>query len=457
MLLTKKNIFFLGIGGIGMSALAQFFLYHNHNIAGYDAVLSENTEKLEKLGITVIYKEDLSSIPDKFKDSNSTLVVYTPAINENSELLSYFRKNNFETIKRADLLALVSKLSKTIAIAGTHGKTTTTALTSHIFNLANKLNFAFVGGIMNNYESNLIINNYKPDNYIVLEADEYDRAFLKLNPNSAIITSIDPDHLDIYTNENNYRNAFKEFSAKIQDKLIISDLLSENFFQSKKIFKYGLSEEANFSASNIRIENAQQKFEINYPQGKCEATIILPGKINIYNSLAAFAMAYLTGIDIKIILQGLKTFKGTKRRFEKIYEGKRILITDYAHHPEEIKGFYYALRDFYPQKHITAIFQPHLYSRTKDFAEQFSQALDLFDQIILLPIYAARENPMEGVDSSILTKKLTKKHYLCDPKNLLDTLKKLKIEIITTIGAGDIYKLNDQITEFLKKVEENET
>ncbi len=436
-----------------MSALAKFFVHNKFNVAGYDATNTKLTKKLEDIGINIHYSEDLNLIPKEFKDDKkNTIIVYTPAIPKAHKELVFFQENRFTIKKRAEILGDLSKNKKTIAIAGTHGKTTITSLTSHIFNIAGKLNAAFIGGVLKNYKSNFIFDDSNISGWLIAEADEFDRSFLQFNPFLSIISAVDADHLDIYGTKDKVIQAFEQFVEQTENIIILNEKVNINTESKRYVFKYGLDDNSAFRAINIRTENERQIFDIIYPDGKCEDVIIsMPGKVNIENSLAAFASAFFLGIDPKIIKCGLETFKGVERRFDLILKNENtIFINDYAHHPHEIERLAEAIHDFYPNKKITAVFQPHLFSRTKDFAAEFAKSLSKFDDIILTDIYPARELPINGVSSKLIFDKiLNKNKILCSYDNILTTIEQKKPELLITIGAGDIDNLVDDIKNAL--------
>lgn len=451
MNLAFKNIYFIGIGGIGMSALARFFVHNNFKVAGYDLVQTKLTLELENIGIKIHYNDDVNLIPENYKtDKESTIIVYTPAIQPTNKEYNFFIKKGFEIKKRAEILGDLSRNKKTIAIAGTHGKTTITSLTSHIFNIGGKLNAAFIGGIIKNYKSNFIIDDENISGWLIAEADEFDRSFLQFNPYLSIISAIDADHLDIYGTKNKVIEAFQQFVDQTKNIVIINENVKINSEQKRYVFKYGFEETSDFRAINLRTENDTQIFDIIYPDGNCQNVVIsMPGKVNIENSLASFAAAFFLGIDPMIIKLALETFKGVERRFDLILKNDRtIYINDYAHHPHEIERLAEAVHEFYPNKKITAVFQPHLFSRTRDFADEFAKSLSKFDDIILTDIYPARELPIDGVSSQLIFDKMLNQHkILCNYDKIVNTIEQKKPELLLTIGAGDI----DNLVEPIKK------
>jgi UDP-N-acetylmuramate--alanine ligase len=448
-----SNVYFLGIGGIGMSALARWFKANLFCVSGYDKSPSQITQELISEGISVIFEENNHLIPNNFTAEN-TLVVYTPAIPQESSLLQFFREKDYKILKRAEALGLITQDNFTIAIAGTHGKTTTTSMVAHLLAFAEKPVTAFVGGITQNYATNLLLSN-APNAYVVVEADEYDRSFLTLNPNIAIITATDADHLDIYQNHSAVQEAFEMFVKKIK---IGGDLFYKNGLPLKienhiHSATFGL-QKGEYQAKNIRIQDGNFVFDVLTPKSILENVHLrVPGYHNILNALAAISVAQNLQIPDETIAKGIAEFKGVKRRFEYILKTDKIIqIDDYAHHPEEIRAFLTAVRMLYPEKHITAIFQPHLYTRTRDFASEFSQALSLADRLILLDIYPAREKPIEGVHSKMLIEKAqTTEKLLCTKENLLQIIQILDFDVVVTIGAGDIDRLVQPIRQILEK------
>ncbi len=471
-----KNVYFLGIGGIGMSALARYFNHLGKKVAGYDRSESTLTQELIAEGIDIHYDDNNELINDLYKDISNTLVVLTPAIPKEHSELHYFQDNNFCIKKRAEVLGIITNSFKTIAIAGTHGKTTTTTLTAHILKASGFDCSAFLGGISKNYNSNLILSDklnpriteepqikssytHIIDNYVVVEADEYDRSFLQLSPDIGVITSINADHLDIYGTKAEIQKSFIQFTERIKKggKLILKYGVEIDLSQHKdyQLYTYSLNNEnADFYATNIEYKNNEYFFEIITPEKKklFLLTLGVAGLVNIENAVAASAVAHLLGIHHFEILLGLATFRGVSRRFD--YQIKRadfLYIDDYAHHPEELKAFISSVRKMYPEKQIAGIFQPHLYSRTRDFAEEFAQSLSLLDHLILLDIYPAREQPIEGVTSQIIFDKVTiNQKVMLNKSELINYLKNNKFEILVTMGAGDIDRFVPQIVELFK-------
>ncbi len=437
------NVYFIGIGGIGMSAIANYFKSNGKNVAGYDKVSTDITKSLQQMGIPIHFEDAVNLITSAFKNNQNTLVVYTPAISINNSELSYFLDHNFSVLKRSEILGEITKNTQCLAVAGTHGKTTTSTILGHILKEANVNATAFLGGISENYNSNLILGGSEIS---VVEADEYDRSFLQLSPNIACITSMDADHLDIYGDHSALETSFKDFAAKVSDTLIVR----KGTPISGKT--YGINEEADYNAHNVRIEDGAYIFDVQTPTEIIKnVTINLSGKHNVLNTVAALAMANIFGISLPVIAKALLTFKGIKRRFSyKVKTENLVLIDDYAHHPTEINVVIDAVREMYPTKKVLGVFQPHLYSRTKDFVDDFATSLSQFDEVILLDIYPARELPIEGVTSSWLLDKITLENKLVSSKEeLAENILKSKAQIIVMMGAGDIGELVEVIKKSL--------
>lgn len=451
-----KNIYLLGIGGIGMSALARYFNAQGKNVAGYDRTPTNLTQQLESEGMQVHYADDLNAIPEPFKDRENTLVIYTPAVPADHKELSFFKDNGFSIKKRAEILGLISQAKDVIAIAGTHGKTTTSTMTSHLLKQSHLDCSAFLGGISQNYHSNLLLSS--TSNWVVAEADEYDRSFLQLYPKQAVVTAMDADHLDIYGTHDEVKKAFRQFISQIKDggSLVIKKGLDAGNPGNIKVFTYSLSEQADFCAENIQVRDGLYHFDLNTPFGKLKGlTLGFPGLLNVENSVAAMSMALLAGVKHEEIYTALRTFKGVQRRFDfHIRHKDFMLIDDYGHHPEELRYTIQSVKDLYPGKKVTGIFQPHLYSRTKDFAEEFARSLDLLDQVILLDIYPARELPIPGVTSQIILDKMHNSNkILCKKQELPLVAGNIeKPDIVLTMGAGDIDTFLGTLKElFIKK------
>ena len=432
---SKHNIYFIGIGGIGMSALARFFAVNGKNVAGFDRVTSKITNSLEKLGVEIHTEDSVDLIPSEYKNSKETLVVYTPAIPETHKELSYFNSNGFTVLKRSEVLGLITKDTFCLAVAGTHGKTTTSTILGHILKESGVYATSFLGGISENYKSNLILGG---NEISVVEADEYDRSFLRLSPNIACVTSMDADHLDIYGEANALQDSFKEFANKVSDTMIVCKGLP------LQGLTYAVNEQADYYADNIKIKNGTYIFDVMTPtEIITNVEFNLPGKHNVLNAVAALAMANNFGVSLQDIAKALLTFKGVQRRFSyKIKTDDLVLIDDYAHHPTEINAVYESVKEMYPTKKNVAIFQPHLFSRTKDFADDFAKSLAQFDALILLDIYPAREKPMEGITSKWLLDKINMdSKKLSSKEGLIDVVKQEDATVMVMMGAGDIGEL----------------
>ena len=424
--------YFIGIGGIGMSSIAKYLGANNFKVGGYDLTKTDITETLEKNGIEINYKDELNSIPSQFTNQD-VIVIFTPAITTKNRQLRFFKSQGNPIFKRAEFLGILTKKFKTIAIAGTHGKTTTAAIVTHLFYKTRQSFTAFVGGVLNEFNSNVIINGNK---YAIVEADEYDRSFLNLEPSYGLITSIDSDHLDIYGSFDEVKKSFREFIKKITDKVVISKGLGVDGIT------YSLNKKADYSANNISFSKTGYFFDLTTPSRIYKSVFFSQlGLHNLLNAIGAFAISSQVGIDEKELCIALSTFKGVKRRFELVLNSKKdIIIDDYAHHPNEINAVWSALKDLYPYDKKCVIFQPHLYSRTKDFMNEFALALSQFDRVILLPIYPARELPIEGIKSSVLQKKIKSKNIveLIKRENLLSYINNIPEKIKVFLGAGDI-------------------
>ena len=424
--------YFIGIGGIGMSSIAKYLVANNFKVGGYDLTKTDITETLEKSGIEINYKDELKSIPSPFTNQD-VIVIFTPAITTKNRQLRFFKSQGNPIFKRAEFLGILTKKFKTIAIAGTHGKTTTAAIVTHLFYKTRQSFTAFVGGVLNEFNSNVIINGNK---YAIVEADEYDRSFLNLEPSYGLITSIDSDHLDIYGSFDEVKKSFREFIEKITDKVVISKGLGVDGIT------YSLNKKADYSANNISFSKTGYFFDLTTPSRIYKSVFFSQlGLHNLLNAIGAFAISSQIGIDEKELCKALSTFEGVKRRFQLVLNSKKdIIIDDYAHHPNEINAVWSALKDLYPYDKKCVIFQPHLYSRTKDFMNEFALALSQFDRVILLPIYPARELPIEGIRSSVLQKKIKSKNIveLVKRENLLSYINNIPEKIKVFLGAGDI-------------------
>mgnify|MGYP003288797110 CR=1 FL=1 len=454
---TIKSVYFVGAGGIGMSALVRYFLSKGKNVAGYDKTPSDLTETLIKEGADIHYDDNICLIPDYCKDKESTLVVFTPAIPNTHSELSYFRNNGFEIMKRAQVLGIITKSSRGLCVAGTHGKTTTSSMLAHLLKQSHVDCNAFLGGILKNYNSNLMLSD-KSD-LTVVEADEYDRSFHWLSPYMAVITAVDPDHLDIYGTEDAYRESFEHFTSLIRSGGVlllkkgvnIKPRLNENV----RMYTYSASDGGDFHAKNIRIGNGEIIFDFYGPEVEIkDVSLGVPVKINIENGVAAMALAFLNGVTEEEIRKGMASFEGPARRFDfHLKKDDIVLLDDYAHHPAELKASIISVKELYAGKRITGIFQPHLYSRTRDFASDFASSLSLLDELVLLDIYPAREEPIPGVTSEIIFKDVTiSDKHLIKKEELLDYIKSnlSTFEVVVMLGAGNIDRLIEPVKQILE-------
>lgn len=447
MMLLKQfsRIYFIGIGGIGMSALAKYMLHLDKEVAGYDRTPSMITQSLSDEGVFIQFDDDLKLLPEEFFDKK-TLVVYTPAVKRGAnQILDFFIENDYQVLKRAELLGKISEQAKCLAIAGTHGKTTTAAILSHILKEAGVSATGFLGGIATNYNSNLVLGG---EEFMVVEADEYDRSFLQLKPLISCITSTDADHLDIYNDKESLQETFKEFAA-----LSAKTVFAKKGLDIPGAQTFAIEEKADFKAYDLKIDQGAQVFSVKTPDASLEnIKIYLPGKHNVLNTMAALAMANSIGIPLQTIAKALLSFKGVDRRFSyRINREDFVLIDDYAHHPKEIEEIYNTLRNLYPLDKLTVVFQPHLYSRTKDFKEGFIDILSKFDHVVLLPIYPAREKPIEGVTSAMLAEQIKMKNknvMLVKAHEIVPALHYYKAKINAMLGAGNI-------GEMIKDVEQD--
>ncbi|MDE5785003.1 MAG: UDP-N-acetylmuramate--L-alanine ligase [Duncaniella sp.] len=441
-----RNIYFVGAGGIGMAALERYFLSRGKNVAGYDLTPSELTASLEKEGVTMTYDSSADTIPAQFRDPATTLVVYTPAVPADLPILTYFRDNGFDVIKRAELLGLVTRGSRSLCFAGTHGKTTTSSMAAHIMQCGSTGCNAFLGGILKNYDSNFILT--PSSSYSVIEADEFDRSFHHLTPTVAVITATDPDHLDIYGTEEAYLESFAHFTELIQPggSLVVHTglKLKPRPGCDVKVYTYS-RDEGDFHASYIRRTPGNITFDIVTPLGTIRnINLGVPVEVNIENAVAAVAAVTLAGcFDAETIRKALNTYGGIKRRFETWLrepgEKGRVIIDDYAHHPQEIEASIASVRSLYPGRHLTVAFQPHLYTRTRDFAAEFGEALSKADDVILVDLYPARELPIEGISTETIARHIKNTPVTMIPKeNLAKSLENRNFDILLTMGAGDM-------------------
>ena len=453
---TLKSVYFIGAGGIGMSALVRYFLSKGKKVGGYDRTPSELTMKLIEEGANIHYEEAPGKIPSEFKNPGSTLVVYTAAMPEDHILLQYFRQHGFTIYKRAQVLGMLTRSSKGLCAAGTHGKTTTSAMTAHLLYQSQVGCDAFLGGISKNYGTNLLLSDNS--DYVVIEADEFDRSFHWLSPYATIITSTDADHLDIYGTEEAYLESFNHYTSLIQPggTLVIREgiRLQPRLQEGVRLYTYS-SESGDFHAENVRIGGGEIVFDYVSPLGNIsDVQLGVPVAINIENGIAAMVLAQLSGVSNEDIKTGMASFRGVDRRFDfKIKTDKVVYLSDYAHHPEEIKQSIISMRALYGDKKLTGVFQPHLYTRTRDFYQEFADSLSLLDEVILTDIYPARELPIEGVSSELIYDNLRPgmDKTLCKKEEVIDILKEKEIEVLITLGAGDIENYAPQICEILNE------
>ena len=445
---TIKSVYFVGAGGIGMSALVRYFLSRGKFVAGYDRTPSELTECLIAEGAQIHYEEDTDLIPEECKDKESTLVVLTPAVPQEHAELVYFRNNGFEIQKRAQVLGTITHSSKGLCVAGTHGKTTTSTMTAHLLHQSHVGCTAFLGGISKNYGTNLLLSKTSP--YTVIEADEFDRSFHWLSPFMSVITSTDPDHLDIYGTAEAYLESFEHYTTLIQPGGAL--IIRKGISLQPQVYTYS-RDEGDFHAENIRIGNGEIFIDFVGPEVRInDIQLGIPISINIENGVAAMALAHLNGVTNEEIKQGMASFHGVDRRFDfKIKNDRVVFLSDYAHHPSEIKQSVLSIRELYKDKKITAIFQPHLYTRTRDFYKDFASSLSLLDEVILVDIYPAREQPIPGVTSQLIYDNLRPgiEKCMCKKEEILNILENKNIEVLITLGAGDIDNYVPSITEKL--------
>lgn len=449
-----KSVYFVGAGGIGMSALIRYFLSKNKLVAGYDRTPSELTKNLKEEGAQIHYEENVALIPEACKDQTTTLVVYTPAVPQEHAELVYFRNNGFEIQKRAQVLGTITHSSKGLCVAGTHGKTTTSTMAAHLLHQSHVGCTAFLGGISKNYGTNLLLSSCSP--YTVIEADEFDRSFHWLSPYMSVITATDPDHLDIYGTEEAYLESFRHYTTLIQPggALIIHKGISLQPATNPDVRVYTYSRtEGDFHAENIRIGNGEILIDFVTPDTRINDICLgVPVSINIENGIATMALAHLNGVTDEEIKRGMESFRGVDRRFDfKIKNDKVVFLSDYAHHPAEIAQSVKSIRDLYQDRKITAIFQPHLYTRTRDFYKDFADSLSLLDEVILTDIYPAREQPIPGVSSKLIYDNLRSgiAKCMCRKEDILELLSQKQIEVLITLGAGDIDNYVPEITKQL--------
>jgi UDP-N-acetylmuramate--alanine ligase len=450
-----KSVYFVGAGGIGMSAIARFFIDRGLVVGGYDKTPSDLTKRLEKEGMLIHYSENVDEIPHACRNPQSTLVVYTPAIPADHKELIYFREGGFEIEKRAQVLGTLTRSHKALCVAGTHGKTTTSTMAAHIMHQSHVDCSAFLGGISKNYGTNYIFS--KDSDYVVIEADEFDRSFHWLTPYMSVITATDPDHLDIYGTKEAYLESFRHYTSLIQPTgvlIVHKNLeLKPDVQDGVKIYEYS-REEGDFHAENLVIDNGEITFDLISPLGDIKNIELgQPIPINIENGIAAMALAQLNGCTDSEIKYGMKTFGGVDRRFDfKIKNDKVVFLSDYAHHPQEILQSAKSIRELYKDKKITAIFQPHLYTRTRDFYKDFANSLSLLDEVILVDIYPAREAPIPGITSKLIYDNLRPgiEKSLCHKEDILNIVKDRDFEVLVVLGAGDLDNDVPQIAKILQ-------
>ncbi len=452
---TLKAVYFVGAGGIGMSALVRYFLSKGKAVGGYDRTASALTEKLRQEGADIHYEDNIALIPEVFLNPETTLIVYTPAIPAEHKELTYFREHNFEIQKRAQVLGMITQTERGLCVAGTHGKTTTSTMAAFLLDNSHVKCNAFLGGISKNYGTNLLVSDQS--DFVVIEADEFDRSFHWLTPYATVITATDSDHLDIYGTHEAYLESFRKYTSLIRPDgfLIIKKGidLQPDVKEGVTVYTYS-DKEGDFHAENIRIGNGEIFFDFISPLGNIkDVQLGVPVYVNIENGIAAMALAQIGGATAEEIKAAMPQFKGVDRRFDfKLKNDHIVFLSDYAHHPAEIKQSVSSLRMLYPDKKLTAIFQPHLYTRTRDFYKDFADSLSLLDEVILLDIYPARELPIEGVTSKLIYDNLRPgiEKTMCHKEDLIELLKTKKIEILITLGAGDVDNYVTPIYELLK-------
>ena len=443
-LLEKTYYYFIGAGGIGMSALARYFNYFDKKVMGYDRMETELTKQLQSEGISIHFEDDIQQIPSELTPEN-TLVIYTPAVPVQHSEYQYFIQNGFQIMKRAEVLGEITDSTYGIAIAGTHGKTTTSSILGHILQDAGLESTSFLGGVLENYGSNFLIRGNK---YTVSEADEFDRSFLKLSPQVGVITSMDADHLDIYGDEEEFQKTFIEFSQKIIEKTFVKKGLP-----IENATTYGVESGADFDAVHIRIENGFYHFDVKTPTGILkDFTLKHPGRHNVENATAAIAVALYLGVSEEKIKHALADFLGVRRRFNRWDFDQKVYIDDYAHHPTELNAITESLKDMFPGKKVLGVFQPHLFSRTRDFMNEFASSLSQFDALILLDIYPARELPIEGISSEALLEKINvEEKEVASLSEALERIKTKEFDVLVTVGAGSIDTLVKPIKNWLNE------
>ena len=453
-----KFVYFIGAGGIGMSALIRYFMSQGKKVAGYDRTPSPLTDRLIDEGVLLHFREDEMLIPDAYRDKDKTLVVYTPAVPSSHDELVYFRVRGFTILKRSQVLGLITDTMQGLCVAGTHGKTTTSSMLAHILKQSSEADcFAFLGGSLKSYNTTLMTSKYS--DLVVVEADEYDRSFLYLNPYMAIITSADPDHLDIYGTPQAYRESFEKFTSLIRPGGILvmkkGIAVTPQLQPGVRFYTYSADDEnADFYAKNAKNIHGDIYFDFIAPNIRLYSVrLSVPVRVNIENAVAAMAIAWLNGVEEIGLRNGIETFPGVQRRFDFQLKNEQVVfIDDYAHHPQELRSSILSVKELYGSRKVTGIFQPHLYTRTRDFTDEFAQALSLLDKLILLDIYPAREDPIPGVSSESIFEKVTlKDKILCKKEELLKILENEDIQVLLTLGAGDIDRLVEPIRLMLNK------
>lgn len=452
-----QTVYFLGIGGIGMSALARYYYSRGFRVLGYDHTASHLTHDLETEGMQITYSDDVDALSALDIDPIHTLVVRTPAVPEDTAIYTYFRNNGYTILKRAEVLGMVTKQMKALCVAGTHGKTTTSTILAHLMYQSEIGTNAFLGGISNNYGTNILLQ--KDSNYVVVEADEYDRSFHHLTPYMSVITAVDPDHLDVYGTPEAYRESFEYYTSLIQSALIIKKGLNitPHLKQGAKLYTYSATEEADFYADNIRVDKGNIYFDFHTPTDSLlDLRLGVPVWVNIENSVAAMAVAWLNGVSKEELRLGLLSYSGVYRRFNIYVNNERVAyVDDYAHHPTEIQTSIDSVRRLFPDRHFIGIFQPHLYTRTRDFADDFARILSTLDEVVLLPVYPARELPIPGVTSDMLLSKINcSKKALVEKADLVQFIQSKMLSetqpvVVMTIGAGDIDRLVPDLAKAL--------
>lgn len=454
---TYNRIFFVGIGGIGMSALARYFLAAGYEVAGYDRTPSPITEALGKEGARLFFDDDPAALPEKFRDPRrrgDTLIIYTPAVPHDHPIMHYFTGHGYTLYKRAEVLGMISDRMRPVAVAGTHGKTTTSTMIAHLLKRSVLDCTAFLGGISKNYNTNLLLGE---SSWVVLEADEYDHSFLHLHPSLAVVTSMDADHLDIYGDASRLRESFHRFLSQVREggRIVVRHgvEVDRTVNGGADWFTYGLEQAADYHAESLRYVEGYHHFSVQTPDGRIEDVRLgLPGRVNVENAVAAVAIAHLLGLSDEEIRRSLFLFEGVLRRFDvRVRSERHVYIDDYAHHPAELRAAITSVREMFPGRQITGIFQPHLYSRTRDFADGFAESLELLDRIILLPIYPAREEPIPGVTSEIIFEKIRKREKeMLAKEEVTEHIRRDPPEVLMTLGAGDIDRLVTPLEEIYR-------